>query len=467
MKSLSADEVCRAVRARWLRRPARPDITGVSTDSRTAVEGDVFFAIRGPRFDGHDYLAAAEKAGCSAAVVSRRDGPETSEGFGRMLVPDTTRALGDLAGFYRAQLPGAVVGVTGSNGKTTVKRMIHHILSGRLVGTCSPKSFNNQIGLPLTLLAARPGDDYVVCEIGTNAPGEVAALGAIARPNAVVVTSVAPAHLEKLGSIERVAVEKVSLLGCVADNGLAVINGDSDLLARAARGYECRVVRFGEREEAELRLTGYEPSGPAQQFQLNGRLWVELPLAGRHNALNALAAIAVAQRLGIGQEEAAAALADFPGTEMRLEWLRAGPVTVLNDAYNANPASVAAAAQVLVEAPGTRKVAVLGDMLELGEEARALHEQTGREVAAMGVDLLIGVGELGRYTAQGAAEAGAPTEAIDSVELACARLPKLLREGDVVLIKGSRAVGMEALTVPIRAAFEPPRPSDEGRGADS
>lgn len=477
MRELSCEEVRQAVHGRWIT-PAGSGATvrRAVTDSRAAREGDLFFALRGERMDGHEYVASAVENGASAAVVRKdfRLPPEKQPPAGGLLgVEDTVAALGALGAWHRSVCPAKVVAVTGSNGKTTVKRMIHHILSRRLSGSCSPKSYNNAIGVPLTLLGVAPGDDYVVCEVGTNAPGEVAALGRLCRPNIAVITSVSPTHLERLRSVEGVAAEKASLLGELVADGIAVACGGpgagaaAGALEKALRAYGHTVIRFGEGEECEVRLTAYR-GGPAScEFQVNGRLDVSLPVPGRHNALNALAAMTVAQRFGFSLEQAGAALVDFAGADMRLQAIEAGPVTILNDAYNANPASMAAAAEVLAEQPATRRVFVAGDMLELGEQAQSLHVQTGRDIAARlrspqaarldsrqaaeSPDWLIGVGPLGRYIAEGAAQAGMRAEAMESVEQAMALLPARLLPGDVVLVKGSRGLAMERLIEPIKA----------------
>ncbi|KKK58013.1 hypothetical protein LCGC14_3048700, partial [marine sediment metagenome] len=220
--------------------------------------------------------------------------------------------------------------------------------------------------------------------------------------NVAVVTSVGQAHLAKLIDLEHVAAEKAALLGSLAPRGAAVIWADSAELARAVRAYDVKLIRFGADDSAELRLTGYEPRDGGGRFELNGRLWVDLPVAGRHNALNALAAIAVAQRFGFDQDTAAAALADFAGEAMRLEPVAAGDVTIINDTYNANPASVLAAADVLADCKGKRRVMIVGDMLELGDQAESLHVEVGKQLGGKRIDLLIGVGPLGRYIAQGA-----------------------------------------------------------------
>jgi len=457
MKPLSADEIRQAVHGQWLSRGSEVTVQGVSIDSRTAGVGQLFVAIRGPRHDGHDYMPQAAEAGCVAALVDRHakvTGDLAGLFVGGLIrVDDTVKGLGELAGVHRRQLPATVVAVTGSNGKTTVKRMIHHILSRRLKGQASDKSFNNAIGLPLSLLSVVPTDDYVICEIGTNAPGEVLALARMARPDIAVITSVSEAHLEGLGDVQQVAVEKASLLSALESNGIAVVCGDSNALNRALLAYDSRIIQFGECDDCQLRLTGYRAMPIGQQFQLNDRLWVDLPVPGEHNARNALAAIAVAQRLGFSQDEAAAALSDFQGVAMRLQVVDAGPVRMINDAYNANPASVMAAWNVVQDIPAVRRVLVLGDMLELGHQAEQLHRRVGEDIAKGPVDLLIGVGSLARFIALGAAAEGIATATFETTEAAAAGAPALLTDGDVVLIKGSRSMGMERVVQAIGEKF--------------
>jgi len=483
MKPLTLDEVRQAIHGYRLAAGSPVTVSTLSTDTRTAAPGDLFVAIRGRNFDGHVFLPQAAQAGCVAAVV-HLDGeprPEVARRFrgGVIGVPDTVKALGDLAGRQRATMRAVVVGVTGSNGKTTVKRMIDHILSKRLRGACSPKSFNNQIGVPLTLLEADGGEDYVVCELGTNAPGEIAALTAIARPNVAVITSVSHTHLAGLGSLDKVIAEKASILARMPGDALAVVWADNPTLVRLAGSYMPaagkqaggrRMVTFGQADGADLRMTGYQSTGRGQRFQINGREWVELGLPGRHNASNALAAIAVARRFGFSREDAAAALADFKGVAMRLEWMDLptgarppaagrpdqaglGGITLINDAYNANPASMLAAAQVLSDVAARRRVLVAGDMGELGEQAEELHLGTGRQIADTRVDLLIGVGPLGRYIAEGAARAGLETAEFDTIEAAGEALARTLQPGDAVLIKASRAARMERIVDYIKAAW--------------
>jgi UDP-N-acetylmuramoyl-tripeptide--D-alanyl-D-alanine ligase len=453
---MTGAEIRQAVRGRWLSRNEPLPVRGVSIDSRTAQADDLFIAIPGEHHDGHDYLAAAVSAGCIAAVIDLKKQPaaQLAEQFpaGVIGVADTRAALLELATYYRSVIPATVIGVTGSNGKTTVKRMIDHILSKRLTGTASPKSFNNDIGVPLTLLSAGAGDDYLICEVGSSGPGEIATLARAVKPNISVITSIGPSHLERLESVDRVAVEKAALLGWLGDRDVAVVTADSHQLDHALKSYQHgRIIRFGESAEAQLRLTGYESDGQGQRFQINDRDWATLQIPGRHNAYNALAAFAVVARFGFSQEEAIEALADFPGVQMRLQWMTAGSIRILNDAYNANPASVPAAVDVLSDCQAKRKILIIGDMLELGEQAETLHAQVGRSIAGRRLDLVIGVGKLGSIIAETTAQAGKTIETFDNLDVLHQALGGLLRSGDAVLLKASRGVGLERLIAPIEA----------------
>jgi len=462
MIPMTIDEIRRSVQGRWCSEGVNVTVEGVSIDSRTAEPGDLFIAIRGKNFDGHDFLDRAAHAGCIAAMVDidgcqvgLSDKSDKRFGAGMITVDDTVKALGTLAVEHRRKASvTTVIAVTGSNGKTTTKRMIDHILSRRVTGSASPKSFNNDIGVPLTLLGVMRNDDYVVCEIGSNSPGEIRHLSRMASPNIGVITSIGPTHLEKLGSLENVATEKASMLGMLADDALAVVWGDSAELNRAAKAYDGRMIKFGRTEQCQLRLSDYRAVGRGCVFEINGRLHVELSVTGSHNALNAMAAIAVAQRMGIDPAEAAGELSDFAGAAMRLEWIQCGPITIINDAYNANPSSLAAAGEVLSNTEASRRVLIAGDMLELGEAAEEFHRQGGMQLGRSGVDLLIGVGTLGRYIAMGADGCDVETLSFDSVEDLSTEIVGLLEPGDTVLVKGSRSMGMERLVDTIRNGFE-------------
>ena len=477
MRPISLEEILRIVQGSWLGNVAQPPsavrreaaignvaqppsavrreaatVSRVTIDSRKAAPGDLFVAIRGAQFDGHDFLPQAAAAGCTAAIVEsgRAIDPAVAGTFAAVIsVPSTLEALANLARLHRQRLRGHVIGVTGSVGKTTVKGMIHHILSAHKTGSAAPKSFNNNIGVPLTLLAAGEADDYVVCELGSNAPGEIAALTRIAQPDIAVITAVGASHLEKLGSVQGVAAEKVSILSLLEGrHGVGILWADSEVLRQAAGGCKTSLIRFGAAPDADVRLTGWESDGLSQRFQVNDGPWFTLPLAGRHNATNALAAIAAAMQLGLSLEQAGEALATIAAVDMRLQARTAGDVTVINDAYNANPMSMAAAIDVLGRLQGRRRVFVAGDMRELGENSPRLHLELGRRLGGTGIDVLVTVGALGGLIAQGAQETGGASLKIHrypSAADAAAHVDEWLRGGDTVLVKASRGVAAECI----------------------
>ena len=472
MLPLKMEEICLAVKGAWAARAtsctpyagsaccadsnASAVISAVTTDTRKPCPGGLFVALRGERFDAHDFLAQAADALCVGAMIERRAAisADVLARFpaGVIAVDDTLLALGALAKAYRQRLAGKIISITGSNGKTTVKRMVHHILSRRIQGIASPKSFNNNIGVPLTLLSAGGDDAYVICETGTNAPGEIATLGEIAHPDIAVITSVSQTHLEKLIDIEHVASEKASLLGSLKPGGIGIVLADNVVLTEAVKAYPVPLRRFGWDASAEYRLEGYEPTEGGGRFQMAGR-WYTLAVPGRHMASNAMAAVAVAAEFGFAATDAAEALADYRSEDMRLQVIQAGAVRIINDAYNANPASMAAGADAMASFPASRRVLVAGDMLELGPRSQQFHEQVGRAIAQAGVDFVIGVGKLGRQIARGSAGAGVRSCEIADIEQAVRDVPGLLHAGDGVLIKGSRGSAMERLIEPIQRAF--------------
>lgn len=442
----------------WLARPEPPPALtgGASIDTRTLLPGQTFFALRGERTDGHSFLAAAGAAGSALAVIDDADraGPLPS-GLPVLRVPDARRALGRLAAAYRDFLSSTrFIGVTGSNGKTTTTRMIHACLSAGLRGRCSARSFNNDLGVPLTILGAEPDDRYVVCEVGMNAPGEIEPLSAVVRPHVVVITSIGSAHLEAMGSLEAIAAEKASLAAHLAPGGLVVATADAPTLRPWIKRFEA-VVTFGEAADADLRVGDVREDASGVSFTINGRDRFSLPVLGAHNALNAAAAIAVARRLGGDERVACRALAAVAPAEMRLARERVAGISVINDAYNANPDSVAAALRTLarVAPSGSRRVAILGDMLEMGPAGPGAHGSIGEYLAASALaDLVVLVGPLAAHAARPLERAGIETVAVESLESGGAeRVAALLREGDTVLLKGSRGVRLERVLAALRA----------------
>jgi UDP-N-acetylmuramoyl-tripeptide--D-alanyl-D-alanine ligase len=465
-------------------RAGAPALAGLSTDSRAVRRNQVFLALRGDRFDGHAFVTDAVRAGAGMVIVDdpaafkpdRLDRPVPA-----ICVADTAKALLKLASVYRRQLDTTrVIAVAGSNGKTTTTSLVASVLSSRLRGTAPRGSFNNAIGVPLTILSASTADQFLLCEVGTNAPGEIAALAEVIEPDVAVLTSIGREHLEGLGSIEGVAREEGSLLAYLRPGGLAVVTGDTPLLGEFLAPVP-HLVTFGRSPSADLRLTEFVHEAPTpggipsgSKFSVNDRWTYRTRLLGEHNALNALAAIAVGRRLGVTDDEIARALAEAKAPPMRLERSTIGPVEVLNDAYNANPDSMAAALRAFLElgAPARRRVAVLGDMLELGLHAADAHRQVGRLLRSNpGVDAVVLVGHLMLHAAEALHDpgtAGGPGKPWADERVLCvsdlddaqaAAAARFVRPGDFVLLKGSRGRRLERMFPALRARFDPTGPA--------
>lgn len=448
--------------------------TGVTVDSRRTRPGELFFALRGQRADGHAFVADAAARGAAGAVVERppaADG-ELPDGFTLIEVQDAEAALGQVAAGHRRRLPSAAVAVTGSVGKTTTKEMVASVLAVRWPVFKSPGNYNNQVGLPLAVLAWRRDHAAGVFELAMRGPGQIAALCRILRPQVGVVTNVGESHLELLGSLEAVADAKAELVEALPPDGTAVLNADDPRVRAMASRTAARVVLYGLDGSAEVRAENAAADGPLGiRFTLctpRGRRPVRLPVPGLHQVHNALAAAAVGVVFGLEPDEIAAGLAAFRPEEGRLNLRSFGAVTVLDDTYNAAPASTLAALRVLRQVARGRAVAVLADMLELGPAEHEGHRRVGRE-AARAADLLLGVGPRMAAAVAAAREAGMAPETARHYpdrDALLADLPDLVRPGDTVLVKGSRAMGMEAVVRALAAAFggEPPA-GDGGRGA--
>lgn len=450
MKTLFLDEIRICIGARAHSEMGLVSVTGISTDSRQIRAGDLFFAIRGPNFDGHQFLRSAVAAGAAGVVVEKSAAlPEGMDPGRTLIVDDSVVALGKLAAYYRDELPCPVIAVTGSNGKTTTKELISHILGKRLRGQRSAKSFNNHIGVPLTLLAGDLHDEFLVAEVGSNHPGEIDYLGGIVAPNIAVITNIGESHLEGFGTLERVAAEKASLAKHVRAGGAVVVNGDREILLRLVRPPQAQVISFGRSESNDMRMTALTVEPGGVRFEVNNHFRFELPVLGAHNAVNCLAAIVVARRLGFEMEEIAEALRDFKLPAMRLELTSIGPYRVLNDAYNANPVSMKSAVEVLADFSTTgRRVFCCGQMMELGEKAEEFHRQLGRHIGTSRIDALVAVGQFAGSVVREAVAAGLSAErawAFPAADDAEKELKNILCPGDLVLVKGSRSMKMELL----------------------
>ncbi|MHB8309484.1 MAG: UDP-N-acetylmuramoyl-tripeptide--D-alanyl-D-alanine ligase [Metallibacterium sp.] len=415
-------------------------VCGASADTRALQPGMLFVALAGERVDGHDFLAQAAAAGATGALVARRiDGA-----LAQIQVADTLAALGDLASAVRARSAAEVIGITGSSGKTTVKNLCAAILAGVAATHATQGNRNNEIGLPLSLLNMREDARYAVLEMGAGKPGDIAYLAAIARPRVALVNNVAPAHLQHLGSIEGVAETKGAIYAALPADGIAVINADDTFAGYfTAQAGARRVLCFGRAAEAEIRATQVHSDLDGSRFVLHtpsGTAPVNLSLPGAHNVLNALAAAALAHALDLTPQHIAEGLARVGAVRGRLtRRAMAGGWTLLDDSYNANPASVAAAIDTLALAPGETWL-VLGDMAELGPDAQALHAELGRKARAAGITRLWTVGRLS--AAASTAFGAAANHFEDQATLATA-LQIAAHAGVTCLVKGSRASAME------------------------
>ena len=448
MPGFTVQDIVRAAEGALVTGDLGVPVTGVSIDSRTLQVGEAFFAIVGHRLDGHAFLADAAARGAACVVVHTLP-DDVPANVPLILVEDTTRALGRLAAWHRTRFSGPVVAITGSIGKTTAKELTAAVLATRWDVLKPASSFNNQWGLPLTLLRLGAEHGAAVVELGTNQAGEIATLAAIAKPTVGVVTMVAAVHTEFLGSIEGVREEKAALVRALRPDGVAVLNADDARVASMARETPARSVTFGRARGAGVTVAGDvtdTETGVAFTLEIAGRRQpVTLAFAGRHNVSNALAAAAVGLALGLGIEDIARGLAAARPVGGRGVWKRAGDVAILDDTYNASPASVRAALDTLAARRGTRRaIVVLGDMLELGALSDEAHREVGRAIAALPADELVGVGRAAALAVEAARAAGlGEAHHTATFEEAVTRLLKRLAPGDVVLVKGSRGMRME------------------------
>jgi len=452
MKTMTAGEVYRAIGGRLLQGDEGVEVARVCTDTRQIKPGDLFFALRGERFDAHDFIDRAVAGGAAAVVVSRA--MDVDPRVPVIRVGDTLAGLQALAAYHRRWFTVPVVGITGSSGKTTTKDMVAAVLETRFPVLKTRGNFNNEIGLPLTLLDFSPEHGAGVVEMAMRGPGEINALCRLARPTCAVITNIGVAHLERLGSVENIARAKGELLEHISPDGFALLPGDSPHAGEQARRCHGRVLYFGLDEGLDIYARDIRREGAGNRFTVvmgDVSFEVHLPLPGRHNVQNALAAAGVGLLLGLTPAEVTAGLSRIALSGMRMDIMEGNNYTIINDAYNANPDSTCAALQSLEELAaedGRRAVAVLGDMLELGAGAVDGHRRVGAAAVRHGVALLVTVGELSRETAEGARRSGgAPGGVIDcnNKKEALQVLRRELRPGDVVLVKGSRGMRMEEI----------------------
>ncbi len=423
---------------------------GYSIDSRTIAPDELFFAVRGERFDGHDFVAAAVERGAIAAVVSRARVatlPDAALAVPLLIAEDPLLALQALAAHVRRQWGRKVIAVTGSAGKTTTKEAIAAALGARFRVLKSQGNLNNAFGLPLQLLRLEPEHEFAVVEMGMNHAGEIAALARIAAPDWGVVTNVGTAHMENFTDGQAgIARSKFELVASLPGNGVAFLNCDDLYVSQFGRDFAGKVVYFGSGPcaDPQILVVAEDASGLQVRYRSGGReADLVLRLLGGHNAHNAIAGLAVAREAGVDEDAAAAALASLTAGDKRGEVLEISGATILNDSYNSNPEALRSMIRTLAARAARRRILVAGEMLELGEQAPQLHASCGKAAADAGLDIVVGVRGNAQHLAAAACWGGVASLFLPDAEIAGQWLVENLREGDVVLVKGSRGVRLE------------------------
>lgn len=443
--------LCEIVAGKIINGTPNVSFTGVSTDSRTILPGQLFFALSGENYDGHHYVSQAVSRGAAAAVVSKIS--DDYKLLPLILVDDSLQALQQLAKAYRGLFPIPLVAITGSVGKTTTKEILARCLATSYNTLRTPGNFNNDIGLPLTLLNLEEYHQIGVVELGMRGPGEIRRLADIAQPTAAIITNVESVHLETMGSLENIAEAKCEILSVLSREHFAVINGDNPLLASAAAKYDCRKYTFGYNETCDFKVIKVTVDQQILNIQVNFMGQEEIfnfPLPAASLALNIIAAAAICYLLGLDVASVKQALHAYnpPGKRLNITTSRTG-VLLIDDTYNANPLSMGAALEVGMNLRKQGKYfAVLGDMFELGSYEKAGHLLVGKKAAEAGVDLLVTIGERARWIAEGAEKAGMAAEKINSFcdqARVIAYINQEVNPGDTILLKASRGMELEKI----------------------
>lgn len=449
MKRLTIENIIKAVKGELLLGDPKDEITGVSTDSRKVLEGDVFFPLIGEQHDAHDFISQALERGCRTFVVSRMPGVNINGRLNVILVNDTTKALQDLAAYYLSLFSIKKVGVTGSTGKTTTKEMLYWIFSEKYRTARNVGNLNNHIGLPLTVLSLPEDTEAGIFEMGMSELGEIDLLAELVRPDIGIITNIGISHIENLGSRENILKAKLEITNYFTSNGILIVNEDNNLLSREEVKGEYQVITTGETGRSNFIISNIADFGEEgieftiehnkemQTFRLN--------VPGRHNAYNGALAVAAAVSCGITMEEAAKGLLKLEITDKRLNIKGKNGMKIIDDTYNASPDSMKAAIDVLTATRGFRKIAILADMFELGENSDAFHAEVGRYAAESNVDILVAVGNQAKHIAQAAAEILGENKVhyYETKELLINDIGSMISSGDVILLKGSRGMAMD------------------------
>ena len=421
--------------------------SGYSIDSRTLLPGNLFFAVRGERLDGHDFVEAALAKGAVGAVISQDQTARFTQKNQILKVEDPLLALQKLAAAVRRLWGKPLIAVTGSAGKTTTKEAIAHVLAAKHRVLKSQGNLNNHFGMPLQLLKLEPEHDVAVVEMGMSHAGEITALARLAQPDCGVVTMVAPVHLEFFESIAAIARAKYELIASLPTGGIAVLNADDEYVSQFGRDFQGRVVTFGLDKPADVSARKIETRGPlGSVFEIvadGEHVPAALPLLGEHSIYNALAAVAVGLQYGVPLRTAAESLATLSPGDKRGEILNYAGATIINDCYNSNPRALDNMVRSLAQIPARRRIVVAGEMLELGPAADAMHRESGQNMARHGIDRLLGVRGLAKLMVEAAVEAGTNAEFVNTPQEAADWLRREVKSGDVVLLKASRGVRLE------------------------
>ncbi|MCX7843586.1 MAG: UDP-N-acetylmuramoyl-tripeptide--D-alanyl-D-alanine ligase [Clostridia bacterium] len=451
MLKLTCKDILEATGGSLLFGSLETEILRISTDSRKIEHGDLFIPIAGERFDGHDFVQSSLEAGASAVISHKA--LQYAEGKTAIKVGDTRKALADIARFYRMKFDIPFVAITGSVGKTSTKDMVYCVMQERFNTLKTEGNFNNEIGLPLTMFNLDPSHDAGVLELGMSGFGEISRLVSVVRPDIAIITNIGMAHIEKLGSRQNILKAKMEILEGLKEGGLLILNGDDPLLHGLKDFLKVRTVFYGMDEGHDYQAYNIESHGESgTKFEINisqREYKVHVPVPGIHNVYNALAAIAAGIELKIPMELVVNGISKFTSGKMRLNIINHNGFKIINDAYNASPQSMEAALGVLSDvASGGRTVAVLGDMLELGDWSLKAHKDLGKFAISQGIKYIITVGENARGIAEGAMTAGAEEHRVFSFEetgKAAEFLGKFVKQGDTVLVKGSRGMKMEQI----------------------
>ncbi len=458
MAAFTIDEIMRACGAKLLSRGSEPDMNGVSTDTRSIQNGNVFIALKGENFDGHAFVEKACEAGAAGVIISdEKAAQKAAAGVSVFLVSDTLQALEDLAHFHRMRFHIPVIGITGSNGKTTTKDMTASVLASRFRVCATQKNFNNEIGLSMTLLSMTKETEVCVVEMGMRGFGQIAELCRIASPTIGIVTNVGTSHIGILGSQANIAKAKAELIEALPADGTAILNGDDPYVKAMADHFAGKVISYGVKGRYTVRGSDIRYEADHTQFtctSFDEAFKVKLNLLGIHNVYDALAAAAAGRVVGVDARKIQKALADFRPTGQRQTLLDVGGISVMDDSYNANPLSMEMAFRSLKQLPAKHHFLVLGDMGELGDMEEQLHYETGEKAAEIGFDGLIAVGPLSRKLAEAAEKGGLPAICCDTCEEAAKHLLHLAKPGDAVLVKGSHYMHMEAVPKFMRGVLE-------------